>query len=180
MHLGSRIMVMGSSGSGKSTMATRLGEITGLPVVHLDRLSWNPGWVATPDDIMKQKVEEAADQPAWIIDGNYSASRGYRLERADAVIFLDFSRYTCLFRALKRWLRNIGKTRYDLGEGCPEKIDMWLVKWIWGYPKRSRGRTLTWLATVQQPKRVYHLKGKRAVKRFLLEAGGTYAKGAFQ
>ena len=66
MSLGTRIMVMGSSGSGKSTMAKRLGEITGLPVVHLDSISWSPGWVETPKDIFEAKLREAVDRPAWI------------------------------------------------------------------------------------------------------------------
>ncbi|MCL1951754.1 MAG: topology modulation protein, partial [Oscillospiraceae bacterium] len=58
MDLGRRIMVMGSSGSGKSTMAQRLGEITGLPVVHLDSLSWLPGWVEAPKEEFGEKVRE--------------------------------------------------------------------------------------------------------------------------
>ena len=168
--LGNRIMILGSAGSGKSTLATRLGEITGLPVTHLDRLFWNPGWVATPPERMDELVRAAADEPAWIIDGNYSRTRDYRLERADAVIFLDFSRYTCLYRAFKRWMENYGRTRYDLGEGCPEKIDLEFIRLIWGYPKRSRGGTLAWLAEIKPPKQAYHLKGNRAVRRFLREA----------
>jgi len=175
MKLGSRIMVMGSSGSGKSTMAKRLGESTGLPVVHLDSISWSPGWVETPKDIFEAKLREAADRPAWIIDGNYrSWGLDYRLERADTVIFLDFSRCTCLLRALKRWVKYYGRTRPDLGEGCPEKIDMWLIKWIWGYPKRARGKTLEWLSAIGPPKQAYHLKGNRAVKRFLDEIRKSY------
>ena len=168
MQLGQRIMIMGSSGSGKSTMAVRLGELTGLPVVHMDTLSWRPGWVQAPREELNELVREAASRDAWIIDGNYSQHlREYRLERADTVIYLDFSRYTCLFRALKRWAKYYGQTRPDLGEGCPEKIDMWLIKWIWGYPKRSRGKTLEWLAQIQPPKQVIHLKGNRVVRDFL-------------
>lgn len=175
MNLGKRIMVMGSSGSGKSTMAARLGEIIGLPVVHLDRLSWNPGWVATPAELMAEKVRAAADEPHWVIDGNYTATRDYRLERADTVVFLDFNRIVCLSRALRRFLKNRGHTRYDLGEDCPERMTLWLIKWIWGYPKRSRRHTLQWLADVRPPKQVFILKGNRAVRRFLEEASATYA-----
>jgi adenylate kinase family enzyme len=163
-------MIMGSSGSGKSTMAMRLGEITGLPVVHLDRLSWNPGWIATPRDEMDKKVRAAASQPEWIIDGNYSSTRDVRLERADTVIFLDFSRYICLMRAFKRWIANYGHTRYDVGDDCPERMTLWLIKWIWGYPKRSRGRALEWLSKIEPPKQVYRLKGNKAVKQFLKQA----------
>ena len=113
-------------------------------------------------------MREIARGEAWIIDGNYrSWALDARLERADTVIFLDFSRTTCLLRALRRWIKYYGQTRPDLGEGCPEKIDMWLVKWIWGYPKRARGKTLEWLAGIGPPKQVVHLRGNRAVRVFL-------------
>ena len=168
MDIGRRVMVMGSSGSGKSTMAVRLGERTELPVVHLDSISWLPGWVEAPKEEFAEKVREIVQGDAWIIDGNYRKwALDERLERADTVIFLDFSRTTCVLRALKRWIKYYGQTRPDLGEGCPEKIDMWLIKWIWGYPKRARGSTLEWLAEIQPPKQVVHLKGNRAVRDFL-------------
>jgi len=166
MNIGRRVMVMGSSGSGKSTMAKRLGEIIGLPVVHLDSISWLPGWVAMPEAEFDEKVREAADEPAWVIDGNYSRTRDYRLERADTVIYLDFSRYTCLLRALKRRIMYHGRTRPDIGEGCPERITWWLVKWIWTYPRRKPA-VLDWLSKIEPPKKAYRLQGNRAVERFL-------------
>jgi len=168
MDLGSRIMVMGSSGSGKSTIAKRLGELTGLPVVHLDSISWLPGWVEAPKDQFEQRLREIVQSEAWIIDGNYrSWALAERLERADTIIFLDFSRTICLLRAFKRRIMYHGKTRPDMGEGCNERITWWLVKWIWGYPKRARGSTLEWLAEIEPPKQVYCLKGNHAVRDFL-------------
>jgi len=168
MNLGSRIMVMGSSGSGKSTMAQRLGELTGLPVTHLDTLSWRPGWVEAPKDEFERELRAVIAQPEWVIDGNYQKwALNERLERADTVIFLDFNRYTCLYRAFKRRVMFHGKSRPDMTEGCKERITWWLVKWIWGYPRRTRGKTLAWLAGIAPPKQVFHLKGSRAVRRFL-------------
>ena len=167
MDLGKRIMVMGSSGSGKSTLAKRLGEITGLPVIHMDTIYWQPGWVAAPADEVYERAIAAADRPEWVFDGNHAKSRDYRMERADTVIFLDFNRFTCLLRAVKRRIMYAGKTRPDMGEGCNERLTWWLITWIWGYPKRSRGKTLAWLAEIQPPKQVYHLKGNRAVRDFL-------------
>ncbi|MCL2299971.1 MAG: AAA family ATPase [Firmicutes bacterium] len=170
MDLGNRIMVMGSSGSGKSTMARRLGEFTGLPVTHLDSISWLPGWVEAPKEEFAEKLREIVRGEAWIIDGNYKKwALDACLERADTVIYLDFSRYVCLFRAFKRRVMFRNKTRPDMGEGCPERITWWLVTWIWGYPKRARGKTLARLAEIQPPKQVIRLKGNRAVKKFLHE-----------
>lgn len=176
MYLGKRIMIMGSSGSGKSTMAKRLGELTGLPVVHIDRFIWNPGWIATPDDVVRERILKATDEATWIMDGNNSKTRDYRLERADTVVFLDFNRYTCLFRNLKRWKSNYGRTRYDLGIDCPERLNPGHIKFIiWTFP-RARRKILTWLSKINPPKKVYHLKGNKAVKRFLQKASECYAK----
>ena len=170
MHLGDRIMILGSAGSGKSTLATRLGEITGLPVVHLDRLFWNPGWVATPKDEMTRRVIESASCERWIIDGNYSSTLDFRIERADSIIFIDFNRYLCTYRVVKRRIKNRGNTRYDLGEGCPEKIDWPFLTWIWGYPNHSRKPILDKLDGCG--KNVYHLRTRNDVKQFIENAKG--------
>ncbi|MFV0400823.1 MAG: AAA family ATPase [Oscillospiraceae bacterium] len=169
MKLGNRIMVMGPSGSGKSTMAMRLGEITGVPVVHIDRFIWNPGWIATPEKEVCEKVLKAADEPKWIMDGNNSKTRDYRLERADTVIFLDFNRFFCLFRNLKRFKENYGQTRHDLGEACPERLNLAHLKFIlWTFP-RARNGILAWLSKIEPPKQVFYLKGTKAVMEFLTE-----------
>ena len=167
MNLGKRIMVLGSAGSGKSTLAIKLGEITGIPVIHLDRLFWNPGWVETPMDEMDKKAIHAALGESWIIDGNYSRTLDFRIERADSIIFIDFNRYICVFRVIKRRIQNHGKTCCDLGEGCPEKIDRAFLKWIWDYPKRSRKGTLEKI--YGSSKAVYHLRTRKEVKMLINE-----------
>jgi adenylate kinase family enzyme len=85
-----RIAIIGSAGTGKSTLARRLGELTGLNVIHLDALYWRPGWVAPPDEEWDTIVEEIASQENGITDGNYGRTMEPRLERADTVVFLDF------------------------------------------------------------------------------------------
>ena len=165
MDLGERIMILGSSGSGKSTLATRLGEITGIPVIHLDRLFWNPGWIETPKDEMTKKTIKVATSERWIIDGNYSKTLDFRIERANTIIFIDFNRVFCIYRVLKRRIMNHGKTRYDLGEGCPEKIDLPFLKWIWNYPKRSRKDIIEKIKRCD--KNVHHLKTRKDVRRFI-------------
>ena len=65
-----RVAIIGSGGAGKSTLARQLGEATGLPVVHLDREYWAPGWVEPPRDEWTRKVALFAAEDAWIMDGN--------------------------------------------------------------------------------------------------------------
>ncbi|MDL2203738.1 hypothetical protein QQF51_13830 [Brucella intermedia] len=59
-----RIMIIGGAGSGKSSLARALGDITGLPVVHIDTLYWQPGWVMQPRDEIGRLTIEAADRDA--------------------------------------------------------------------------------------------------------------------
>ena len=171
MDLGRRVMILGSSGSGKSSLAIQLGEITDLPVIHLDRLFWNPGWVETEPEEMVKKVAQAAAGEYWIMEGNYTnRAFDFRMERADSIIFIDFNRYICIFRVFKRWIKNHGKTRYDLGEGCPEKIDLPFLKWIWDYPKRSRKNTIEKIYS--SGKTVHHLKTRKEVDLFISDLSG--------
>ncbi|MCL2445789.1 MAG: hypothetical protein FWD06_03355 [Oscillospiraceae bacterium] len=161
LHRRCRILIMGNSGSGKSTLARTLDEHLDLPVVHIDTLYWQPGWVLNPD--RDQAIQAAAEQPAWIFDGSK------QLDQADTVIFLDINRFTCLFGVLKRWAKYYGKTRPDMTEGCHEKIDLSFLCYIWSWPKRKRRRILAWMSELPPPKQGIHLRGRRAVKRFLAE-----------
>jgi adenylate kinase family enzyme len=70
MRVIKRIMIIGGAGSGKSSLARALGGITGLPVVHIDTLYWQPGWVMRPREKIGRLTIQAADQDAWIFEGN--------------------------------------------------------------------------------------------------------------
>src|SRR5438034_11750677 len=84
-----RILVIGSGGSGKTTFARRLAERTTLPLIHLDALYWRPGWDPTPADEWRARVEALANEPAWIMDGNYGGTLDIRLAASDTIVFLD-------------------------------------------------------------------------------------------
>jgi adenylate kinase family enzyme len=134
-----RILIIGPSGAGKSTLARVIAERLGLPVVHLDRFNWNPGWVQTERPAFRELVAEAVDGDTWVIDGNYSQTLDLRLPRADAVIWLDFPRRIYFRRAVWRAIKYHGHSRQDIGPGCPERIDVPFLKdWVWTYPTRAR------------------------------------------
>lgn len=133
-----RILLIGSGGAGKSTLSKKLGELWMLPVVHLDKLFWQPGWQPLPRPEFIEKVKIELSKPEWIIDGNYDSSINLRAEHADLIIFLDYSNVLCVYRACKRAWINRGTTRSDMGEGCPEKIDWEFVRWIWRFRKDAR------------------------------------------
>lgn len=133
-----RIVIIGCGGSGKSTLAKQLGKKLKLPVVHLDQIYWKENWQHISDEELDQLLTEAANQPKWIIDGNYNRTISTRLEHCDTIIYLDYSRFTCLRGVLKRIITTYGRVRSDMGEGCPERFDLEFLKWVWDFNKKHR------------------------------------------
>jgi adenylate kinase family enzyme len=162
-----RVLVIGSGGAGKSTLARRLGERLGLEVIHLDVMFWRPGWVETPKDEWRMKVEELCGRESWVMDGNFSGTLDVRLAACDAVVFLDLPRTVCVRRAVKRWLMYRSGTRPDMAEGCREKFDLKFLRWIWSFPSRSRPGVLARLDAFGDEKRVIRLRSDAEVERFL-------------
>src|SRR5437867_3822782 len=162
-----RILVIGPGGAGKSTIARRLAERTGLPLVHLDQLYWRPGWQPTPEEEWRARVQEIARGDAWIMDGNYGGTLEPRLEACDTVVFLDVPRRVCLLRVLRRQLRHLGRVRPELAPGCPERISLQFLAWIWTYPSRRRGRILERLAALDGRKRIVILRTMQAIEDFV-------------
>lgn len=128
-----RIMVIGHPGAGKSTFAKELNLILGLPIIHLDREYWQPGWVELNDHDWRERVTAIANQERWIMDGSYDRTLPIRLPRADVVFLLDYPRWICMQRVIKRICTNLGKVRPDMCDGCPEKIDFVFLKFVWNY-----------------------------------------------
>jgi adenylate kinase family enzyme len=100
-----RVVIIGRGASGKSTLAVRLGEITGLPVIELDKIFWQPGLIATPRDHWTAIQERLVAEERWIMDGDlgpYDVVE-IRLRTADTILFLDFSLLRCVWRAIRRY-----------------------------------------------------------------------------
>ena len=125
-----RILIIGCSCSGKSTLARAMGEKLGLPVVHLDQLWWREGWENVSIEEFDRKLERVLTRDSWIMDGNYARTMDARIARCDSLIYLDFSRWACLWGMVQRVFRNYGKVRPDMSPGCPERFDWEFVKWI--------------------------------------------------
>ena len=162
-----RIVVLGSGGAGKSSLARQLGGILELPVIHLDRLFWHAGWVPTPREEWIRVQRELVAGERWILDGNYGGTLPERLAAADAVLFLDLPRWTCLARTIGRTLRAGGLPRPDMAEGCPERMGLPYLRflwWIWKYPSRSRPRLLARLSDLPEGARVLRLRSAREVE----------------
>ncbi len=168
-----RILVIGTGGSGKTTVARRLAQRTGLPLIHLDALYWRSGWQPTPADEWRATVQSLISRDAWIIDGNYGGTLDVRLAACDTVVFLDLPRLVCLWRVLKRQVRHLGQVRPELAPGCRERLTWEFIWWIWTYPSRRRGEVLKRLAALDQEKRVAILRSSAAIDAFLASVPGA-------
>ncbi len=127
-----KIAIIGYSGSGKSTLAARLGNKYSIPVLYLDKVHWLPGWTERESQEEIEMTQKFIDSNfSWVIDGNYSnLLYERRMEEADMIIFMNFNRFSCLSRILRRYKANKGKTRDSMTDGCDEKIDAEFVRWV--------------------------------------------------
>ena len=115
-----KIVIIGYSGSGKSTLAGALSRYYSIPKLHMDTLQFQPGWIDSDRDWMEGQMKQFLSQHKdWVIDGNYSwCCYEERMEQADHIIFLNFSRWNCLYRAWKRFRRYKGRVRESMAAGA--------------------------------------------------------------
>lgn len=166
-----RVIILGGAGSGKSTLARALGARLGLPVVHLDQLYFKPGWQPRPEPEFAQLVAEAAAADAWVIDGNYSRTRGPRLARADTLIWLDLPLSVRLPRVIWRIARSHGRVREDMAPGCPERMDWAFLLWAAGWRNKLREKAMATIAAAPDTVTVRTLRSRADVRRFLAGLG---------
>jgi adenylate kinase family enzyme len=140
--------------------------------VHLDLLFWRAGWAPAPADEARSELAAATERPQWILDGNFlpeeDGEQDPRFARADTVIFLDVPRPRCIWRVLSRRVRDRGRSRADLPEGCREGFDLPLLRWIWRYPAVDGPRVLELLRRLRSERvTVHHLRSSGEARQFL-------------
>jgi adenylate kinase family enzyme len=156
------VAIVGSGGAGKSALARQVGAMTGLPVIHLDHHYWKPGWVPTPNDEWVPRQRELISGERWVVDGNYGGTLELRAERADTIVFVDLSRRVCLSRALRRVRSPILQA-----PGCPQKVDVEFLRWIWDFPRKTRPKVVAILGAHAPTTAVVQLRSPAEVRAFL-------------
>ncbi len=139
-NVGSRINVMGTTGSGKTTTAKLLAERLDLRRIEIDALAWRPNWEMTPRDELIRLVNDAIQGDGWVIDGNYSAVRPTVWPKLDTIIWLDYRFPRVFWQLLVRTIRR-SVTRELLWNGCRERfrasffstdsILLWCIRTHW-------------------------------------------------
>ena len=168
-----RLVVVGVTGSGKTTFAHALAQRLNVPHVELDALFWEPGWREAPRDAFRERVAQALSGPAWVVDGNYSLARDIVWGRAETLIWLDYALPLILWRlTLRTWRRLV--TRQELWNGNRERLREVLFSrdslYVWAlksYPKHQR----EYPAVLNQPEYahldVVRLRSPRAAGKWL-------------
>jgi adenylate kinase family enzyme len=159
-----KVLILGCAGAGKSTLARRIGRITGLPIIHLDQHYWLPGWREPDRATWLQRVSALIAQPRWVMDGNFGGTLELRLAAADTAIFLDFPTRVCLARVLRRVIGSLGRTREDMAPGCLERFDFLFLRYVYRYRRVDRSRHFAALEAfggkliiLRRPSEVAHL-----------------------
>jgi adenylate kinase family enzyme len=171
-----RILVIGSPGAGKSTLARHLSEQLDLPLIHLDREYFGPGWTMPPRPEWRERVKALAARPEWVMDGNYSSTFDIRVPRATDIVWLDLPRWRCALSVLWRVAKNYGRNRVDLGSAGPERLDFSFMRWIWSYPEIMRPKTARMLERLRSDQRAFVLRSRSEIPA--LEAALTQVKEA--
>ena len=159
-ELGRRVVVVGTSGSGKTTVARQLAAILGVTYVELDALNWDPGWVdlnQTNREEFLKRVKEAVAGDAWVVDGNYSSSRDLVWLKATAVVWLDYPLWLNLWWMAKRTIPRI-VTKEPLWQGNTESFRQQFLSrdsmFLWVI-KTHRRRQTTYPAILARPEHAH-------------------------
>ncbi len=145
-----RIVVVGTSGSGKTTFSRRIAAALNLPRVEIDALNWLPGWVAlnaTDPVELQRRVDAATAGEAWVSDGNYSSVRDLLWSRSTHLVWLDYPRHVVMRRVILRSVRRaIDRRELWPGTGNRENWRKWFrashpIRWAWDTWERRRRQT---------------------------------------
>jgi len=138
-----RIHVIGTTGSGKTTLAANIANRLNIPHVELDALHWEPGWQPAQPDVFRWRVAKALEGNTWTVDGNYSKVRDIVWARADTIIWLDYSLAVIFWQLTKRTFTRVF-TQEELWQGNKERFtDQFLNKnslFLWALKTYKRRR----------------------------------------
>lgn len=176
-----RISVVGSSCSGKTTVARRLAEALSVPHVELDALHWGEDWNAASPDQLSERVRAATAGDAWVVDGNYWGKIGPQVwATADTVVWVSPPRWRMTWQAVTRTVRRV-VTRQELWNGNRESwrgLLFWrgedsVLWWAWTTYARSQERYAQAMSDPRWRHLTFHrLRSRREVDRFIAQVRG--------
>ncbi|MBM3129626.1 MAG: adenylate kinase [Chloroflexi bacterium] len=169
---GKRIVVVGATGSGKTTLAREIARRLDYPHIETDALHWEPNWTEAPREIFRARVDAALRGDCWVIDGNYGKVRDLVWARADTLVWMDYALPVIFWRLGWRTLKRI-VTRETLWGNNREGWRAVFGRdslFLWALSSRPRHRR-DYPALLQQPEyahlKLIHLHSPRATDEWL-------------
>ena len=166
-----RISIVGGSGSGKSTLANILSKELKLPAIHLDAINYSSNWVEIDKDERDKIISNKSAEDKWIIDGNYNKTLQERFEKADLIIWLDYSTIKQLKGVIKRYLKTYNKERPEI-PGWKERLDFTFIRYVLTYNKKKRPVIVEYLKNIPKEK-VLVFKKQKDLNKWLKEFTGN-------
>ena len=165
-----RIMVYGVTGSGKTTLAERIGKQTNLPWHSVDDLTWDPGWVQVPVETQRERITAICEQDKWVIDTAYGQWIDIPLARVQLIVGLDYPRWVSLGRLLRRTFSRV----IDKKMVCNGNTETWrnmfsydsIIAWHFRSFSRKRARIRQWASSTTGPT-VVHITHPRQLEAWL-------------
>ena len=165
-----RISIIGGSGSGKTTLANILSTELKLPAIHLDAINYSSNWVEIDKEERDKIISNKSAEDKWIIDGNYNKTLQERFEKADLIIWLDYSTIKQLKGVIKRYLKTYNKERPEI-PGCKERLDFTFIKYVFTYNKKKRPVIVEYLKNIPKEKVLVFKRQKDLNKRLKYLSG---------
>ena len=163
-----RIVIVGPSGAGKTTLAQKLGPMLNSKVVHLDRLFWERDWKGKPRDTRIDTLQKVIQEKQWVVEGTYFYSSEPALKVADTIIFLDMPPLLCLMRIFKRHRETSDRFRRDIPEGCTDRLSLRSIRKVLLFPFGDR-KAFKHKLKNYEAKRIIWLRSPEKVDAFLAQ-----------
>jgi adenylate kinase family enzyme len=146
-----RVMLYGVTGSGKTTAASRISAVTGIPWTSVDDLTWEPGWVAVPEDAQRRRIADVCARDTWLLDTAYGSWIDVPLARVELILALDYPRWFSLQRLVRR---SVART-FDKQPICNGNVETWrqmlgrdsIIGWHFTSFRHKRARVRAWEQT---------------------------------
>ena len=154
-----RISIIGGAGTGKTTLSNLLSEKYNIPVTHIDGIHHLKNWQVRDKAERDKIILDIVEKEKWIIDGTYKDTIQQRVERADLVIWLDYSTFAQVKGILKRFFKNPGKEKPEI-PGCNERLNLEFLKYVINYRKKKRHFVVSAIEDIDKSKVLIFTKQK--------------------
>ena len=149
-----KIIILGGSCSGKSTLADRIGKYTGYEVYHLDALFVDSDWKKKELNEVKDIHKKILLKDSGVVDGNYTEVLSERIKWADLIIFIDVSTVVHLYRMLYRisTVKFGIEKRYGNPSGTKSEFSFNFLFWVFNWNRTQKKKIISMLELIKDKK----------------------------